>query len=106
MRFTLALLALWVMGCVYNIPPVRSKDLPYVDVLSEAINNPIRMLAGWFIVSSVTVAPAIRSAIVVSRSGRSSAGCRYDTRTRSSPGTAASAGRRRPARRAVAAAPE
>jgi 4-hydroxybenzoate polyprenyltransferase len=37
---------------------VRSKDLPYVDVLSEAINNPIRMLAGWFIVTSVTVAPA------------------------------------------------
>jgi 4-hydroxybenzoate polyprenyltransferase len=56
--FTLTLLALWVMGCVYNIPPVRSKDLPYVDVLSEAINNPIRMLAGWFIVTSVTVAPA------------------------------------------------
>lgn len=57
-RFTAALLALWVMGCVYNIPPVRSKDLPYIDVLSEAINNPIRMLAGWFIVTSVTVAPA------------------------------------------------
>lgn len=58
MPFTLSVLALWVMGCVYNIPPVRSKDLPYVDVLSEAINNPIRMLAGWFIVTSVTVAPA------------------------------------------------
>jgi decaprenyl-phosphate phosphoribosyltransferase len=57
-RFMAALLALWVMGCVYNIPPVRSKDLPYVDVLSEAVNNPIRMLAGWFIVTSVTVAPA------------------------------------------------
>jgi len=57
-RFMGALLALWVMGCVYNIPPVRSKDLPYVDVLSEAVNNPIRMLAGWFIVTSVTVAPA------------------------------------------------
>jgi decaprenyl-phosphate phosphoribosyltransferase len=56
--FTLTALALWIMGCVYNIPPVRSKDLPYVDVLSEAINNPIRMLAGWFIVTSVTVAPA------------------------------------------------
>jgi hypothetical protein len=48
--FMLSVLALWVMGCVYNIPPVRSKDLPYVDVLSEAVNNPIRMLAGWFIV--------------------------------------------------------
>ena len=22
------MLALWVMGCLYNIPPVRSKDLP------------------------------------------------------------------------------
>jgi 4-hydroxybenzoate polyprenyltransferase len=57
-QFTLVLLALWVMGCVYNIPPVRSKDLPYVDVLSEAINNPIRMLAGWFIVTTATIAPA------------------------------------------------
>lgn len=56
--FTLTVLALWVMGCVYNIPPVRSKDLPYLDILSEAINNPIRMLAGWFIVTSVTIAPA------------------------------------------------
>ena len=57
-QFALVLLALWVMGCVYNIPPVRSKDLPYLDVLTEAINNPIRMLAGWFIVTTVTVAPA------------------------------------------------
>jgi len=37
---------------------VRSKDLPYVDVLSEAIKNPIRMSAGWFIVTDMTVAPA------------------------------------------------
>lgn len=49
--------ALWVMGCIYNIRPVRSKDLPYVDVLSEAINNPLRMLAGWFIVGTASVAP-------------------------------------------------
>ena len=45
--FALTLAALWVMGCVYNVPPVRSKDVPYVDVLSEAVNNPLRMLAGW-----------------------------------------------------------
>jgi 4-hydroxybenzoate polyprenyltransferase len=56
--FTVTLVALWVMGCVYNIPPIRSKDLPYIDVLSEAVNNPIRMLAGWFIVTDTTVAPA------------------------------------------------
>ncbi|MDQ6673844.1 MAG: UbiA prenyltransferase family protein [Chloroflexota bacterium] len=52
------LFVLWIMGCLYNIPPIRSKDVPYIDVLSEAINNPLRMLAGWFIVSTASVAPA------------------------------------------------
>ena len=55
--FALTLVALWTMGCVYNLPPVRSKDLPYIDVLSEAVNNPLRMLAGWYMVS-VLVPPA------------------------------------------------
>jgi 4-hydroxybenzoate polyprenyltransferase len=56
--FAVTVAVLWVMGCIYNIPPVRSKDLPYIDVLSEAVNNPLRMLAGWFIGSTATVAPA------------------------------------------------
>jgi len=55
--FAITVLVLWVMGCIYNIRPVRSKDLPYLDVLSEAVNNPLRMLAGWFIVGSASVAP-------------------------------------------------
>jgi decaprenyl-phosphate phosphoribosyltransferase len=49
--FFLAALALLLMGMVYNIPPVRSKDLPYLDVLSESINNPLRLLLGWFAVA-------------------------------------------------------
>ena len=52
------LVALWMMGCVYNMPPVRTKDVPYLDVLSEAVNNPLRMLVGWFIVGPDAVAPA------------------------------------------------
>jgi 4-hydroxybenzoate polyprenyltransferase len=56
--FAVTMLVLWIMGCIYNIPPVRSKDLPYLDVLSEAVNNPIRMLAGWFIVDTTAVPPA------------------------------------------------
>ena len=47
-RMGAAALSLWIMGCIYNVPPVRSKDLPYADVTSEAINNPIRMAMGWF----------------------------------------------------------
>jgi len=39
---------LWFMGTLYNIPPVRLKDIPYADVLSESINNPIRMAMGWY----------------------------------------------------------
>lgn len=52
------LLWLWVMGCIYNIRPVRAKDIPYVDVLVESINNPIRLLIGWYIVSPPATIPA------------------------------------------------
>jgi decaprenyl-phosphate phosphoribosyltransferase len=56
--FVVTMAVLWAMGVVYNIPPLRSKDVPYVDVMSEAINNPIRLLAGWFIVGPRAIAPA------------------------------------------------
>ena len=46
--FTGTMVVLWVMGCFYNIPPARTKDVPYLDVLSESVNNPLRMLAGWY----------------------------------------------------------
>ncbi|NCD34423.1 MAG: prenyltransferase [Spartobacteria bacterium] len=42
------LLALWIAGLAYNVPPVRTKDKPYLDVLSESINNPLRLLLGWY----------------------------------------------------------
>lgn len=50
--------ALWVMGCLYNINPVRAKDRVYLDVLSESVNNPLRMLLGWFMVTSALIPPA------------------------------------------------
>jgi decaprenyl-phosphate phosphoribosyltransferase len=55
--FGITLATLWVMGCVYNIPPLRTKDLPYVDVLSESVNNPLRMLAGWYLTGTAIVPP-------------------------------------------------
>lgn len=44
---------LWLllMGVLYNVEPVRTKDIAYIDVLSESINNMIRLLIGWFIVT-------------------------------------------------------
>jgi len=49
--------ALLVMGLVYNVPPVRTKQLPYLDVLSESVNNPLRLMLGWFAVTSQAVPP-------------------------------------------------
>jgi len=56
--FACAAGALWIMGCLYNISPIRMKDKVYLDVLSESVNNPLRMLLGWYMVTSVLVPPA------------------------------------------------
>lgn len=45
---------LLIMGLLYNVPPIRLKDVPYFDVLSESVNNPIRLFLGWFAVNSLT----------------------------------------------------
>ncbi len=50
-------LLLWVMGIVYNIYPIRTKRLPYLDVMSEAVNNPIRLAMGWYSVGSLASPP-------------------------------------------------
>lgn len=50
--------ALWLMACFYNIRPFRTKDIPYLDVTSESINNPLRFCAGWYIVTSAILPPA------------------------------------------------
>jgi decaprenyl-phosphate phosphoribosyltransferase len=55
--FAYTAFALWIMGCLYNIPPLRTKDKVYLDVLSESVNNPLRMLLGWFMVTSVLIPP-------------------------------------------------
>jgi 4-hydroxybenzoate polyprenyltransferase len=57
-KFSIVMAALWIMGCIYNIPPVRSKDVTYLDVLSESVNNPLRMLAGWYLTLTALVPPA------------------------------------------------
>jgi 4-hydroxybenzoate polyprenyltransferase len=45
-------------GLVYNVSPVRTKDKPYLDVISESINNPIRLTLGWTMIDPTTLPPA------------------------------------------------
>ncbi|MBP3735577.1 MAG: UbiA prenyltransferase family protein [Lachnospiraceae bacterium] len=56
--FLLTELWLLVMGVVYNVKPLRSKDVVFLDVLSESINNMIRLLLGWFIVTDAALPPS------------------------------------------------
>ena len=51
-RFLCSVLLLWIMGILYNVKPFRTKDIAYLDVYTESINNAIRFLAGWFIVTA------------------------------------------------------
>ncbi len=37
-----------VGGVLYNVPPFRFKELPYLDVVVESANSPLRFLVGWF----------------------------------------------------------
>ncbi|WP_348269845.1 UbiA family prenyltransferase [Edaphobacter paludis] len=57
LHFAVAAFALWVMGCIYNIRPLRTKDITYLDVLTESVNNPLRMLLGWYMVTQVIIPP-------------------------------------------------
>jgi 4-hydroxybenzoate polyprenyltransferase len=56
-----------VQGVIYNVPPLRTKDLPYLDVISESINNPLRLTIGWFMVDPTTLPPS--SVVVLFWSG-------------------------------------
>ncbi len=55
--FFVSALILWLMGCIYNIPPFRSKDKPFLDVLSESVNNPLRLLLGWYATGIIVLPP-------------------------------------------------
>ena len=50
--------AFLLSGLVYNVRPLRTKDRPYLDVLSESVNNPIRLILGWAMVSPDTLPPS------------------------------------------------
>jgi 4-hydroxybenzoate polyprenyltransferase len=47
-----------IMGLLYNVEPIRTKDRAYLDVLSEAVNNPLRFLLGWFVVIDNALPPS------------------------------------------------
>ena len=56
--FLVVELILLFMGVVYNVKQLRTKDIVYLDVISESVNNMLRLLLGWFIVSDSLIPPS------------------------------------------------
>jgi len=54
---TLAMLLMLLSGISYNVKPFRTKDIPYLDFLFEALNNPIRLAIGWYAVEGAIAHP-------------------------------------------------
>lgn len=46
-----------ISGVTYNVLPFRTKDLQYFDVLSESVNNPLRLLMGWAMIDGGSLPP-------------------------------------------------
>jgi len=47
-EFFYSISALFAAGIIYNVRPIRTKDIPFLDAISESANNPIRFLIGWY----------------------------------------------------------
>jgi len=46
-----------LQGVVYNVRPLRTKDKAYLDVISESVNNPLRLMIGWAMLDATTLPP-------------------------------------------------
>ncbi len=56
--FLITVIVLLIMGFLYNVKPFRTKDIPFIDVLSESVNNMLRFMMGWFIATGDSIPPS------------------------------------------------
>jgi len=49
--------SLVVMGIFYNVNPIRLKDRRGLDVVSESVNNPLRLAIGWYSTNPIHSVP-------------------------------------------------
>lgn len=45
-------------GVLYNVRPFRTKDIVFLDVLTESFNNPLRLTIGWTMVDPQSLPPS------------------------------------------------
>lgn len=57
--YTVAMVAglFWCLALLYNVPPIAAKSRPFLDVIVESANNPVRLFLGWFTVNTSIFPP-------------------------------------------------
>lgn len=56
--FFFVLILLVICGLAYNVKPLRLKECAYLDVILESFNNVLRLLLGWFVVTTQYIPPS------------------------------------------------
>lgn len=56
--FTYVVVIFLLSGLVYNMPPVRLKDVAFFDTIIESFNNPIRLTLGWICYDGTVLPPS------------------------------------------------
>ena len=57
--FSLFLALFFLSGLLYNLQPVRAKDIVFLDVIVESLNNPIRLCLGWYALEHLNKFPPL-----------------------------------------------
>ncbi len=58
-KFSFFLILFFLSGILYNLRPVRAKDIAFLDVIVESLNNPIRLCIGWYVFDFATQFPPL-----------------------------------------------
>lgn len=58
-KFSVFLVLFFLSGLLYNLRPVRAKDIAFLDVIVESLNNPIRLCIGWFVFEHINKLPPL-----------------------------------------------
>ncbi len=57
-QFLVTEIGFLIMGLLYNVNPMRTKEKAYLDVITESVNNPIRFILGWLIIMNHPFPPS------------------------------------------------
>lgn len=52
-------------GIFYNVPPLRLKRFPFIDVATEALNFPIRLGIGWYAIAPTSQLPPLSALLAI-----------------------------------------